>query len=94
MKKLFCLSAAVLSFAVQGVAFAQQQGAPISEAEFEILVSTICRASSSSTPAEIASSIAAKASSSMNKEQVEQLQELAIGMNSMPTAQKNTLCNS
>ena len=92
MKKIF-LYAATLSFTVQGIAVAQQQGSPITENEYQVVITSVCEASVNATPGDILSAVAANASSSISSEKIRDLQELALEMYSMPSAEKERFCN-
>lgn len=93
MKKLFCLSIIALSFGIQGVATAQQQGSPITEEEYNVVISSVCDASPSANPGDIISAVSSKVDSSTSPEELMALQEIAMEMFSMPTMEKSRLCS-
>lgn len=93
MKKIFCFSFIAISFGLQSMALAQQVDSPISKEEYDVVLASICNAPANSTPGDILSSVASHADASMDKETVTSLQELALGMFSMPSVEKERLCN-
>ncbi len=91
MKNLISLSAAILTVAIQGVAWAQtNQGSPITAKEYRIVVSAVCE--TSGTLNEVEKVVASMARSSMNSQKVKQLQEIAVEMLSLPQVEKDRIC--
>ena len=94
MKKLISLTVATLTVAMQGVAFAQtNQGSPISEKEYRVVVKAVCQTSGDPNDLEKAVvSIARR--NSVNSQKVEELQEIAVQMFSLPQIEKDRICMS
>ena len=92
MKKLIYLSIASLTFATQGIALADQ-GKPLSEEEYTIVLSAICNNSlnASEIREEIADRVAVFSSS---RRTVAKLQAIAAGMQEMPPEEKVIICEA
>lgn len=94
MKKLISLSAVAFTFAIQGVAFAQtNQGSPITEKEYRVVVRAVCE--TSGDPNEVEKAVASIArKNSISSQKVEELQEIAVQMFSLPQVEKDRICMS
>lgn len=91
IKKLVYISATALTFAIQGVAFAQaNQGSRITQKEYQIVVSAVCNASGDVTAVENA--VESMANRSISPQKVRKLKEIAVGMLSLPPIEKDRIC--
>lgn len=91
MKKLIYLSAATLTVAIQGVAFAQtNQGSPVNRQEYNIVVSAVCE--TEGDVAEVKDAVASMARRSISSRKIRKLQEIAVQMLSLPEIEQERIC--
>ena len=92
MKNLFYISALACTITFPGIAFAQQHVNPISEEEYNVILEAVCDAPPSATPGDVMGSISSSLDRAVSSEQVQELQDLAIQLFTMPSIEKSRMC--
>lgn len=90
MKKLIYISTIALSLTISSVSFAQQ-GTPLSEEEYNIVISAVCDTNLSVT--EVIKEVENQVEdNSINLDKSEMLKDMALGLSAMPLEEKANIC--